>query len=363
MDVKNLMSRNLREKPETMRLSRKMGNIDFSKLRHMGLNENVFGMSPKAVCALQEAAAPSNYYMFFDFSPKALKPTLAAEFGVDVSNIATGAGSSALIQAIGTAFLNRDDEMITCMPTFAAFIDAAQMSGAKPVILPLKEDMTFDLDAILAAITDKTKLIVICNPNNPTGTYVGEQALREFIKKVPDNIIVLFDEAYIEFAEAPDCVSMTEVMKENPDKPIIIMKTFSKFYAMAGARLGYALAQPEIIEAITKCGVGFDVSKASSAAAAEAIRDKEHGKYVLEEVSKWRKYLTDEMRAMGCKVYDSQTNFIYFDAGIEPKQLMAEMMNRGIMISASELSRVSVGVPEDNKLFIKYLKEIKEAAS
>ena len=363
MDVKSLMSRNLREKPETMRLSRKMGNVDFSKLKHMGLNENVFGMSPKAVKALQEAAGPSNYYMFFDFSPKALKPTLAAEFGLEIGNIATGAGSSAIIEAVGRAFLNRDDEMITCMPTFAAFIDAAQMNGAKPVILPLREDMTFDLDAILGAITDKTKMIVICNPNNPTGTYVSEQALREFVGKVPDNIIILFDEAYIEFAEAPDCVSMTEVMKENPDKPIIILKTFSKFYAMAGARLGYALAQPEIIDAISKCGIGFDVSKASSAAAAEAVRDKEHGKYVLEQVHKWRKYLTDEMRAMGCKVYDSQTNFIYFDAGIEPKELMAKMMEKGILISASELSRVSVGVPQDNELFIKYLKEIKEAAS
>lgn len=355
--VKAILKRELREKPETQRASRKMGNIDFSKLRHMGLNENVFGMSPKALEAISEAAKKSHFY-FMDSSPTGLKATIAEKFGLSIQNVVTGAGSSSIIEALGRAFLNRDDEVIMCMPTFYAFVDMAQTNGAKPVIVDMKEDMKNDLDGILAAITDKTKMIIICNPNNPTGTYIEEAKLKAFVEKVPDNIVVVFDEAYIEFAEAPDCKSMLETMKATTDKPIVILKTFSKYYGMAGARLGYALAQTEIIAELSKCGIGFDVSNITAMGAAAAMRDEEHGKYVLEQVRKWRKYLTDEMRAMGCKVFDSQTNFIFFDAGMEPAELQMKMMEKGIFMGGQVLSRVSIGIPEDNEYYIECLKEI-----
>lgn len=357
MEVKKLLSKSLQEKPETRRASRKMGQMDLSKVVRMGLNENVFGMSGKAIKAMREATETSNYY-FIDISPNGLKPTLAKIYGMTSENIAIGAGSSSIIEAVGKAFLNPGDEMVLCMPTFPAFLDMAYMNGAKPVVIPVTHEMKFDLNGMLQAVTEKTKMMIICNPNNPTGTYLGEQELKEFVKKVPSNIVVIFDEAYIEFAEASDCVSMVETMKEYSDKPIIVMKTFSKFYGMAGARLGYAIAQMEIITEISKCGIGFDVSKITNIGATAALQDQEHGEYVLEQVTKWRKYLTDEMRALGCKVYESQTNFIYFDAGLEPIDLLGKMLEKNILISASDLSRVSVGKPEDNIYFIQCLKEI-----
>lgn len=359
MEVKNLLCKTLREKPETKRASRRMGNLDINKLIRMGLNENVFGMSPKALEAMSAMQEYGNYYQ--DWAQKDLKSAIAEHYGVEMENIVTGCGSSALTDALGTAFLEPGDEVVLCMPTFPAIIDTAQMNGATPVIVPMKEDLKYDLDALYAAITDKTKMVYICNPNNPTGTYVGKDALMDFARKCPDHVIQVYDEAYIEFAEAEDCVEMVEAMKELPDKPIVLLKTFSKFYGMAGIRVGYVLAQPEIVEWLSKCGTQFCVSKVSQAGAAAAIRDTEHGKYVKEQVAIWRKYLTEEMKKLGCKVYDSQTNFIFFDPHVDPQAVADKMMERGIMMSAQAgENRVSIGKPEHNKLYIKYLKEILE---
>ena len=359
MEVKSLLCRTLREKPETIRASRKMGNIDFSKLIHMGLNENVFGMSPKAAQAMREVAESGNYYA--DWLQKDLKEAIAAHYGLAYENIVTGCGSSALTDALGVAFLEPGDELLLCMPTFPAIIDTAQMNGATPVILPLKEDLTFDLEGLLAAVNERTKMVYICNPNNPTGTYVGRDALMAFAEKCPDHVVQVYDEAYIEFAEAPDCVEMVEAMKEFKDKPIILLKTFSKFYGMAGVRVGYVLAQPEITAELSKCGTQFGVSKMSQAGAAAAMRDEEHGAYVRAEVAKSRSYLQDELKKLGCKVYDSQTNFIFFDPHADPQEVSMKMMERGIMMSAQAgANRVSIHNREMCELYIQYLTEIQE---
>lgn len=359
MEVKSLLCKTLREKPETQRASRKLGNIDFTKLEHMGLNENVFGMSPKAAEAMKEVAESGNYYA--DWLQKDLKMAIAEHYGLAYENVVTGCGSSALTDALGVAFLEPGDELVLCMPTFPAIIDTAQMNGATPVILPCKEDLTFDLDAMLEAINEHTKMVYICNPNNPTGTYVGIDALMDFAKKCPDHVVQVYDEAYIEFAEAEDCKEMVEAMKELKDKPIVLLKTFSKFYGMAGVRVGYILAQPEIIAELAKCGTQFGVSKMSQAGAAAAMKDTEHGAYVKAEVAKSRAYLQEELKKLGCKVYDSQTNFIFFDPHVDPMEVNMKMMEKGIMMSAQAgANRVSVHKMEMCELYIKYLTEILE---
>lgn len=359
MDVQKLLCKNLREKPETKRASRKMGAIDFSKLIRMGLNENAFGVSPKAIKAMDDMTPQGNFYQ--DWAQTDLKGAIGEHYGVTSDYIVTGCGSSSLTEALGAAFLEAGDEMILEMPTFPAIIDTAQMNGAKPVIVEMGEDLAYDMDKLLAAITEKTKMVYICNPNNPTGTYVPKDKLMEFAKKCPDHVIQVYDEAYIEFAEAPDCLEMVDAMKEMPEKPIVLLKTFSKFYGMAGIRCGYILAQPEIIEWLGKCGTQFAVSKVSQAGAAAAMRDKEHCEYVKTETAKCRKYLASEMEKLGCKVYPSETNFIFFHPGegIDPQDVSGMMMEKGIMISAQAgANRVSVGVMENCELYIKYLTEI-----
>lgn len=359
MEIKNLVCKTLREKPETKRASRKMGNIDINKLIRMGLNENVFGISPKALEAMDAITESGNYYQ--DWTQKELKGAIAEHYGVTPDFIVTGCGSSSLTDALGVAFLEPGDEILLCMPTFPAIIDTAQMNGASAVIVPMGEDLTYDMDALLAAITEKTKMVYICNPNNPTGTYVGKEKLMEFAAKCPDHVIQVYDEAYIEFAQAPDCIEMTEAMKTMPEKPIVLLKTFSKFYAMAGIRAGYILAQPEIIEWLSKCGTQFALSKVSQAGAAAAMRDVEHQKYVKEENAKWRQYLSEGLEKLGCKVYPSETNFIFFHPHVDPETVSMKMMERGIMISAQAgANRVSVGKPEHCQLFMKYMEEILE---
>lgn len=356
MDVKKYLCRIVREKPETLRASRKGVTVDFSKLVRMGFNENVFGMSPKAIRAMQDAAPVSNTYM--DWAALELKKTIAGHYGVDISNIVTSAGSSVLIDMIGQAFLEPGDEVLFCMPTFAAFIDMAQSNGATPVTIPLNDDMTYDIDGLLAAINDRTKVVVICNPNNPTGTYVGAAKLREFIEKVPEHVITVFDEAYIEFAEAEDCISMVDDAMKVTDKPIIVMKTFSKFYGMAGVRVGYVITQPEVAAEMNKLSGAYNVSKMAQAGAAEAMKDTEHGAWVKEQVLKCRHYLQDELRNMGCTVYTSQTNFIYFDAHRPAQDVVQALIQKGIFTSFQGINRVSVGKMDECESFIKGMREI-----
>ncbi len=357
MNISNLISECAAKKPASVRASKVTANVDFSKLIRMGFNEHPYGMSPKALKIMEEETVKSNFYG--DFGKGAVKKALADFYGFETKNIYASAGSSPLIETIGCAFLNPGDEVLMC-PTFAAFIDMAQIRMATPVIVPLNEDMTYDLDGIYNAITDKTKIIVVCNPNNPTGTYVGKEKLIEFIKKVPDNILILMDEAYLEFATASDCVSMYPLIKEMPEKPIIILKTFSKYYGMAGVRVGYAIAQPEIIEALDKCP-GVMISKAGQAGAIAALADQEYYKEVKKKIVEGMTYLETEMEKLGCKVYHSQTNFILFDPHMEAQVVRTKMMEAGIMISAPSICRVSVSTMEDNELFIKTLKEIMES--
>lgn len=356
MKVNEILSRAALEKPESRRASRLSTAVDLSKLIRMGFNEHPFGMSPKALQVIVEESAKSNLYG--DFSRAALKKAIADFYGFLPENVYTSAGSSPIIETIGCAFLNPGDEVLMC-PTFAAFIDMAQIRMAKPVVVPLSEDMTYDLDGLYAAITERTKIIVICNPNNPTGTYVGREKLTEFIRKVPDNILILMDEAYLEFATAEDCVSMYPLLKELPEKPVIVLKTFSKYYGMAGVRVGYALAAPELIAALDKCP-GCMISRAGQAGAIAALHDQPYYREAKRKIVEGIRCLESGMEALGCKVYHSQTNFILFDPHMDAKTVWMKMAEAGIMISAPGLCRVSVGKPEENERFLETLKKILE---
>lgn len=354
MNLEKLLSEAVLKKEDSKRASRLAPDTDISKLIRMGFNEHPFGMSPKVMESMEIANTKANFYG--DFMAIGLKQEIAKFYDLQIENVLTGSGSSSLIEVTGTAFLNPGDEVLMC-PTFAAFLDMAGIRQAIPVIVELKEDKTYDLDGLYKAITHKTKMIIICNPNNPTGTYVGRQKLIEFIKKVPDNIVILMDEAYLEFATAKDCCSMYPLINEMPEKPIVVLKTFSKYYGMAGVRVGYALANKEIIHAMAKCPNTI-VSKAGQAGAISALKDQEYYKRAKEKVVEGMTYLELELGAMGCTIYHSQTNFIMFDPHIDPLMVKTEIMNRGIIINTPMLCRVSVGTMEENRIFIRAMKEV-----
>ncbi|MFI3115502.1 MAG: aminotransferase class I/II-fold pyridoxal phosphate-dependent enzyme [Clostridia bacterium] len=358
MDAKKLICRALREKPITARASRKIGKpIDFTKISGMGLNENVFGMSKSANEAIHKAVDEG--FRYGDFQAYNLKSAIANEYGVDILNVITASGSSPIIDTIALAFLDEGDEMLTCLPTFHAFTDASYENLAVPVFVDLTKESKFNLDGMLEKITAKTKLIVICNPNNPTGTYVAKEEIEAFLEKVPDDIIVVFDEAYIEFATAKDCVSMVEYMKKNPEKPIIVLRTFSKFYGLAGIRAGYSLASKEITAELSRCSGTWNVSKPAQVGAIEALKDKEHSAYVLKSVEEGRNYLSKELEALGCEVFKSQTNFVYYNTRKDTKEVFDKLLEMGVHTSGGhEYNRVTVATMKENEFFIKCMKEI-----
>ena len=219
--------------------------------------------------------------------------------------------------------------------------------------------MNYDLDAMLAAVTDKTKILVVVNPNNPTGTFIDSKKLEDFIRKVPKHVITVIDEAYLEFVTDEKCYSMLKLIKEGIDKPLVIMKTFSKIYGMAGLRVGYAITDPVMADHFGKSSNAWNVSYIGQKTAAAATLDQEHVSMVKNINAQERDKVTKVLRSLNCKVYDSQTNFILFKAPIDNMEVYTKLEEQDVLIGAPiGMNRVSLGKPEMNEKFIKIMKEI-----
>lgn len=310
--------------------------------------------------ALEDSMAGSHFYP--DFAAVLLKQKVAEQYGLKAENVLTGAGSSAMIDMIGLTFLDEGDEVLFSAPTYGAFADMAYLNGGVPVSVPVTEEQKFNLPAMKEKIGEKTKIVVICNPNNPTGTYVPIGELEAFADTLPEDVLLVMDEAYMEFATEPDCCSMVDYMKAHLEKPILVLRTFSKYYAMAGLRVGYALGSEELIGIMRKCSASWNLNVCAQKAAVAGLADQEYYQEQKAKIVEGREYLEKEMAALGCRVYPSQSNFIYFDTGKDPAWIQEQLMEKGIRIGAFEMSRVSVGTMEECKLYIKALKEILEAA-
>ena len=270
-----------------------------------------------------------------------------------------GPGSSAMINMLGELFINPGDEFIFGDPSYEAFRDVANDYGAVTVPIPLDDDMNYDLDAMLAAVTDKTKILVVVNPNNPTGKFIDSKKLEDFIRKVPKHVITIIDEAYLEFVTDENCYSMLKLIKEGIDKPLVIMKTFSKIYGMAGLRVCYAITDPVMADHFGKSSNAWNVSYIGQKTAAAATLDQEHVSMVKNINAKERDKVTKALRELNCKVYDSQTNFILFKAPIDNMEVYTKLEEQDVLIGAPiGMNRVSLGKPEMNEKFIKIMKEI-----
>ena len=215
--------------------------------------------------ALEDSMAGSHFYP--DFAAVLLKQKVAEQYGLKAENVLTGAGSSAMIDMIGLTFLDEGDEVLFSAPTYGAFADMVYLNDGVPVSVPVTEEQKFNLPAMKEKIGEKTKIVVICNPNNPTGTYVPIGELEAFTDTLPEDVLLVMDEAYMEFATEPDCCSMVDYMKAHPEKPILVLRTFSKYYAMAGLRVGYALGSEELIGIMRKCSASWNLNVCAQKAA------------------------------------------------------------------------------------------------
>lgn len=355
MDVTRLLRDSMKGKAGGDRRARRVCALPAPEMARMNYNESEYGMSPRAQKALIAAAAAGNHYG--DWFCADLRGSVAKRYGLSIDQVIVGSGSSALIDMIGAVFFNPGDEVVLCEPTFGALRSVIDDNGATAVSLPLTADLRFDLEAMAAAVTERTKLVIVCNPNNPTGTMNSGKAIEEFIAKLPEDVLVLMDEAYIDFVDDPEETSMMRLVRDGAEN-VIVMRTFSKIYGMAGIRIGYAAASADIIDQLMKTSSSWNVSSPGLACALAAFEDQEYMQNVKAKIAEGRAYLTEEMRRLGCDVIPSSTNFIYFDTHRPAAEIAAKLAEHKVLISAFAWSRVTVSTMENNRRFIQALKEI-----
>ncbi len=323
-------------------------------------NENPYETLPEIRDAILSNLSRVNRYP--DMHAGALIEALATRFLVDPGNLALGTGSVGVLQQFVQATCEAGDEVVHAWRSFEAYPIVATVNGAKSVPVPLRADESHDLAGILAALTPRTRLILICQPNNPTGVAARSEELRAFLSQVPPEITVVLDEAYIEFANAPDVPNGLDLFGEYSDhENIAVLRTFSKAYGLAALRVGFATAAPEVAGALRKCAVPFGVSTLAQAAAIAALGAEPK---LLERV----KSITDErsrviagLRAAGWSTPDSQGNFVWLRLGAATADFNEMCLNRGLSVRAygTDGVRVTIGEIEANDRLLEIATEFR----
>jgi histidinol-phosphate aminotransferase len=319
-------------------------------------NENPFGPSPKALAAI--AKESKNLQVYPDQKSILLREDLAKKLKIKEDCLIIGNGSDELMQLAAATFLKPGEEVVLPRNTFSLYEFVTRVFDGKLVFVDLKNNAQ-DLEAMAAAVTPKTKMIFLCSPHNPTGSLISRKALHEFLNKVPDNVLVVVDEAYIEFADpqlAPETISY--VLE---GKNVLMLRTFSKFYGLAGLRAGYGVAPKELISYMMRVKPPFNVNRLAQAGAAAALGDKTFTDKTLKNNQAGKKYLYAELDKLGLEYQRTEANFIFIDIKKPADELFMQLMKKAVIIrpltsfGLPEAIRVSIGTPEQNKKFIKAL--------
>ncbi|HJX96112.1 MAG TPA: histidinol-phosphate transaminase [Candidatus Acidoferrum sp.] len=312
-------------------------------------NENPLGPSPKAVEAAKKALADAHRYP--DGGTHVLRETLAARTGLAAEELFVGLGSSEIIDLASRVFLRAGLQGLTSFGSYAPFSVAIRASGAELVLVPQKH-FAFDLEAMAKAITPKTGVIYLANPNNPTGTAFGMAEFEEFLGRVPESVLVVLDEAYVHYAPSLNRRKTEEIFRQRAN--LLILRTFSKVYGLAGMRIGFAIGRPELHSAMNRLKTPFNTSGVAQAAALAAIDDREHVTRCIETNASERKKLSDGLTQLGLHPVPSETNFIFMEVGPEAKEICDELLHLGVIVRPlgwmgfPEAIRISVGTAEEN---------------
>lgn len=341
-------------------VKRELGLKDVIKLAS---NENPFGCSEQAKVAIQNEIASSSIYP--DSFSAALTSAVAGHLGVERSQLIFGAGSDEVILMLARAYISPGDETIMADETFPQYKHNSEIEGAVIIEVPLK-DGTHDLDAMLAKVTERTKIIWICNPNNPTGTIVRQDELIAFLRKVPSSVIVALDEAYYEFvtdAAYPDSVALIQQFNN-----VIVLRTFSKIYGLAALRVGYGVGHADLIHYVNQVREPFNTTRFGQAAAAAAIGDQVFMQSCKDRNSEGRTYLCEAFDRLSLSYFEPHGNFVMVDTGLPSKQVFDALLRKGIIARARwsyypTHLRITVGSMEQNEKFIQALEEVLEEAA
>lgn len=329
------------------------------KIVKLSFNENPFGPSPKAVEAIKEAASHLNLYP--DAVADELRNVLAQGYGLTKDHIVLSNGADEMIVLVAQAFLEEGDRVLIPFPTFGQYFASTVLMGAVPEKVALN-NFKVDIGNILSSLMPRTKLIFLCNPNNPTGTYLCKDELVTLLANLPPDVLLVLDEAYGEYVEATDYLSGVSLLAAYPN--VLVIRTFSKIYALAGARVGYALANPAIIQAINKVRPPFNLNALGQVAALASFLDEEYLRKAKVHNSSVKKELYAFLQDLGLSFVPSETNFVLIDTGQDAVKLSSRLAEKGIMVrcgSAWGLAthfRVSLGSNEDMVYFQEQLEKL-----
>ncbi|AYY11651.1 histidinol-phosphate transaminase [Actinobacteria bacterium YIM 96077] len=318
-------------------------------------NENPYPPLPGVLEVVEEASRSMNRYP--DMFATGLVDAIARRFDVPAAHVATGTGSVGVLQQVIQACAAEGDEVIYPWRSFEAYPIVVGISGARSVRVPLTVDARHDLEAMRDAITERTRLVLVCSPNNPTGPAVHHDEMVEFLKDVPDDVLVVVDEAYREFVRDARAVDGLALYRRYPN--ICVLRTFSKAYGLAGLRVGFAFAHDDVADALRKTAVPFGVSGVAQAAAVESLNREAELMQRVESLVKERSRVQEALRAQGWRIPHTEANFIWLELGEETDHFAEKCGEAGLIVRpfGGEGCRISVAEPEANDLLIRIAAE------
>jgi histidinol-phosphate aminotransferase len=340
-------------------LERELGIRDSVKIAS---NENPLGPSPKAITAIGAAAA--NVHRYPDGASFNLRGALADRLDLPAEQFVFGNGSSEILELLAKVYLGPEAEIVYAWPSFAMYPIVAKGMGARTVEVPLTADHVHDLDAMAAAVTDATGLVIVCNPNNPTGTSVSASELDAFADELPADVILVIDEAYVEYARRDDFPNALAIVRRRPNT--IVLRTFSKIYGLAGMRVGYSISDPEIAGLLERSRHPFNVNLLAEIAATAALSDADHVERSRANNAIGAETLERELGKLGIRTWPTDANFMLAETGPAAYE---ELLQLGVIVrpmggyDMPECVRLSIGTPEENERLIKALQSIQERAA
>ena len=335
--------------------------LALEEVTKLASNENSCGPSPKAIQAVQEALPEIHRYP--DGSGFYLKKSLEQKLKINADQIILGNGTNEILEIAVRTFLSPGDETISGMPAFIIYYILTQAANGKNVQIPLK-NYTHDLEAMAAAITPQTKLIFIANPNNPTGTIVSNGEMITFLQRVPKTTVVVIDEAYCEYVEDDNFPDTLSYLKDNPSQPILILRTFSKIYGLAGLRIGYGIGPADLISLMNRVWQPFNVNALALAAAQAALEDEEHLSRSRRINASGYQYLCREFTRMKLSYIPSYANFILVDVDRDAKIFSNQLLREGVIVrpmsgyGLTTSVRITIGLKEENQKLIQAMERV-----
>ncbi|PCJ17615.1 MAG: histidinol-phosphate transaminase [Candidatus Cloacimonadota bacterium] len=329
-------------------------------LINLASNENPLGPSPKALLIMQEALKKS--FLYPEPLLKKLSKSLSDKLNIPENYLHFGNGIEEILVHLSNAFIHSGDHVVLSNMTFPLYSNNNKFRQANESIVPLDSNFIYDLKAIKKEITTETKLVYLCNSNNPTGTYFTKEALDKFLLSLPEDLIVIYDEAYFEYADAPDYPDGMDYLKKH--KNFIITRTFSKFYALAGLRVGYSIQRPKLTECLDHVKSLYSNNFIGEVGAIESLKDQSHTQKTKQMNIEGKAQFLKELNSFDIKIHPTQANFFMIQTSLDALDLSSQLLNQGIIVcplttfGIKDAIRVTIGTSKENEFFFQSLKKV-----